>query len=101
MAPPRLLRDGGGRGRLLAPRDGDGAAMPLVRRLLFSRLTLLALLLSVPPVELPAQRGIIDFRDFGIRRRAVLPLATLLLLLLGLDDGLVGGLLAWTPPARV
>lgn len=83
--------------------------MPLVRRLLFSRLTLLALLLSVPPVELPAQRGSIDFRDFGTRLRdvaPVLPLATLLLLLLpppddGLDDGLVGGLLAWTPPARV
>ena len=77
--------------------------MPLVRRLLFSRLTLLALLLSVPPVELPAQRGIIDFRDFGIRRRdaADILLPTLLLLLLGLDDGLVGGLLAWTPPARV
>lgn len=49
----------------------------------------------------PAQRGIIDLRDLGTFRRAVLLLLTLPLLEPdGLDDGIAGGLLACAP-ARV
>ena len=94
IAPPSDLRDVGGLGR----REGEGAAIPLARPL-FSRLVLLLLLLPSPPTD-PAQRGIMDLRDLGIRRRAVLLLLTLPALLPGFDDDIPVGGLALTP-ARV
>lgn len=69
--------------------------MPLGALPLFSRLVVSAA--EFPPP--PAQRGIMDLRDFGIRRRwEVLALLTLPPPD-GLDDGgMAGGLLlAWTP----
>ena len=98
IAPPSDLRDVGGLGR----RAGEGAAIPLARPL-FSRLVLLLfvlILLPSPPPTDPAQRGIMDLRDLGIRRRAVLLLLTLPALLPGFDDDIPVGGLALTP-ARV
>lgn len=113
MAPPRDLRvddDDDDGGRALRRREGEGAAMPLATRPLFSRLTLLWW--EEEDDGGPAQRGIMDLRDRGTRRRAAaplpapLPLPTLPLLLPtlladdGLDDGGRGGGLACAP-ARV
>lgn len=104
MAPPRLFRPGPAEdGRcpaILVLRDGDGAAIPLIRPL-FSRLTPLLLLLD----EEEPMLGIIDLRDLGIRRRGgawllLLPLLTLappVVLVDDDDDDDIGGL-AWAEP---
>ena len=101
MAPPRDLRvdddDDDDDGRALRRREDEGAAMPLATRPLFSRLTLLWW--EEEDDGGPAQRGIMDLRDRGTRRRAAaplpapLPLPTLPLLLPTLlaDDGLADG----------
>ncbi len=94
MAPPRLFRLLAEEGRcpaILVRRDGEGAAIPLMRPL-FSRLALLLLEDDEPML------GIMDLRDLGILRRGgALPLLTLPPPDDLVDDG-IGGL-AWTVPS--